>query len=269
VPSYEWPQHVSAFLEGRSLKVAMYAYLDESGKFHDGSGYICLCGFLSWDSGWQEFADKWQLLLAKHHLPFIHMTTFYSDCRTKNLDEAEATGILGEFIDVVRHSSLIGFSVGVDGQHFRKRMYRDPALFAISRILRQMRDACTELARSKTLVPRIALTFDEDEAYSVKCYKLISRLRKIRPEVKEMIISVGFADDEWYSPLQAADVFANLTNRYWRDNMAEATPEPPELLKRLLTAPVSGNGMFMWQAGEFWNEKEIDKNLTDLKRASF
>jgi hypothetical protein len=97
----------------------MYAYLDKSGKFHDGSGFICLCGFLSWDSGWQQFADRWQLLLAKYHLPFIHMTTFYSDCRTKDLDERQADSILSEFIDAIRQSPLIGFSVGVDGQCFK------------------------------------------------------------------------------------------------------------------------------------------------------
>jgi hypothetical protein len=132
-----------------------------------------------------------------------------------------------------------------------------------------MRDACNELAKAQNLIPRIALTFDEDETYSIKCYKLVSRLRKLRPEVQEMIISVGFADDEWYSPLQAADILANLSNRYWRNNIADTSPEPPELLRRLVTPPASGSEMLMWQAGEFWNEQEIGKRLSELRRASF
>lgn len=138
----------------------------------------------------------------------------------------------------------------------------------VHRVLRQMRDASVQIAQSQNMMSRIALTFDEDEDYSVKCYKLISRLRKTRPEIKETIISVGFADDEWYSPLQAADILANLTNRYWRDNMDVPSPEPPALLKRFLTPPDAGDNMFMWQATECWNEAEINKNWTELSRAS-
>jgi hypothetical protein len=111
------------------------------------------------------------------------------------------------------------------------------------------------------------LTFDEDEEYSVKCYKLISRLRRIRPEVKSLIASISFAADDFFPPLQAADVLANLTNKYWRDNMDAESPEPPILLKRLLTEPHKGTGVAMWRGAEFWNAKSIDKNLDGLTLA--
>jgi hypothetical protein len=68
-------------------------------------------------------------------------------------------------------------------------------------------------------------------------------LRKVRPEVKEMVISISFTDDRVFTPLQAADVLANLTNRYWRGNLRQTdpVPEPPETLKLLLTAKDGGS----------------------------
>jgi hypothetical protein len=36
---------------------------------------------------------------------------------------------------------------------------------------------------------------------------------------------VGFADDEIFYPLQAADLLANLTNRYWQKNSSSDRAE--------------------------------------------
>jgi hypothetical protein len=35
--------HCTVDLSSINVSAALYVYLDESGKFHDGSGYICLC----------------------------------------------------------------------------------------------------------------------------------------------------------------------------------------------------------------------------------
>jgi len=128
-----------------------------------------------------------------------------------------------------------------------------------------MTSANAEFAKDER--PQIMLTFDEDEEYSIRCYKLISRLRKDKPEVKSLIVSISFAADDYFPPLQAADVLANLTNKYWRDRMNEESPEPSDLLRRLLTEPKKGIGVAMWRGTEFWNANKIDENLQALKLA--
>lgn len=247
----------------------LFAYFDESGKFHDGSGYICLCGYLAEDKAWEEFNAAWIKLLEKHRFSHIHMTEFDSDCRIRGLGE-RADEILTEFIEVIRQSRLIGFSVGVDGAYFKHKYKtaglgnRDPALFAVARILREMREAAQQWGWQ---TPHISVIFDEDEKFSIRCYGLVSRIRKLRPEVKDLVIAISFCDDHYFSPLQAADVLANLSNRYWRNNMDEESPEPSPLL-RLLITPKDG-GCFMWPKSEFWNARMIDKHWDELKRTLF
>ena len=254
--------------KGIKVSVALYAYLDESGKFHDGSGYICLCGYVADDARLKSFTRRWTHLLRKYNLPRIHTTSFFDDCRVRNFTEKEANKILTEFIDAIRKSRIFGFSVGVDGKYFRHKLKvagrpnEDPNLFAIHRILHQITSAAAEIANDR---PLIMLTFDEDEEYSVRCYKLISRLRKVRPEFKSLIASISFAADDYFPPLQAADLLSNLTNKYWRDHLDNVVPpEPSDMLRRLLTEPKKGIGVAMWHGTELWDKKAIDENLLGL-----
>lgn len=253
--------------------VGLYAYLDESGHHHDQLGFICLCAWLSDDQGWEKFRDQWTHLRLKYRLTHIHMTQYFSNCRRKGWTDDQAKAVLTEFIDVIRSNVLCGFAVGLDGRYFRAKHDQagrkgvDPGLFAVERILAGMQKACVNQLGENGL-PRIQLHFDEDETYSVQCYRRISRLRKIRPEVKRLVGSITFADDEWFAPLQAADILANLTNRYWRDQLTKGKDAPPSpLLERLLTAP-EPNVRIMWPT-EYWNAEEIDKNWKDLKRVRY
>ena len=246
----------------------LFAYFDESGKFHDGSGYICLCGYLGEDNAWDQFNTVWAGLLKKYQLSHIHMTEFDSDCRRRGWGD-RADEILTEFIEAIRQSHLVGFAVGVDGAYFKQKYKtagignRDPALFAVARILKEMHEAAQQWGWQ---TPHISVTFDEEEKFSIYCYRLISRLRKLKPEIKDLIVAVNFADDRYFTPLQAADVLANLSNRHWRGNMDKESPEPSPLL--LLITP-KDDGCFMWAETEFWNAKMIDQNWDQLKLTSF
>jgi uncharacterized protein DUF3800 len=251
--------------------MALYAYLDESGKFHDGRGFINLCALLSDDEGWETFNKRWNSLLRKHGFTHIHMTEFYSECRQRGWLQERGDAVLTEFIDTIRDSVLAGFAIGVDGPYFRKKYEtvgkanRDPALFAVERILRGMFGAYWHWVKGRNVPARISLTFDEDEPYSIACYRVISRLRKIKPDVKQLVAAITFADDELYSPLQAVDILANLTTRYWRERLEKgASAKWPELLQRLTTAPESGYGI-MWEP-ELWDADGIDRNWEDLRR---
>jgi uncharacterized protein DUF3800 len=255
--------------------MALYAHFDESGKWHDAKGHICLCGYLADEAGWDAFNMRWNALLRKHDLFRIHMTQFYSEGKKKGWDRNRSIQVLTDFIETIRESDLVQFSVGLDGRYFRHKFALigkrkvDPALFAVQRILRLIRDALERWTREK-YIPRLLLTFDEDYEYSIETYKIISRLRKLYPDLTEMVRAITFADDEVFSPLQAADILANLTNAYWRDQISsdEQPAEPDPLLKLLVSEPEQG-GLIIWQPAELWDRKVIDDRWNELRNIKF
>jgi hypothetical protein len=54
--------------------------------------------------------------------------------------------------------------------------------------------------------------FDDNREYAVKCYQMLDTIKEHNPAWKQRIGSICFADDEIYTPLQAADVAAWLSN---------------------------------------------------------
>ncbi|MGH7840433.1 MAG: DUF3800 domain-containing protein [Candidatus Binataceae bacterium] len=251
--------------------MSLSAYVDESGEFHDGNGFICLCAWLGDHHGWENFNKAWNHLLAKSILPGIHMNKFYSQCRLRGINENAANDLLSPFIEAIRDNTLAGFSIGVDGRYLRQKCITaghqliEPQLFAVHRLLKAMREYCTAWAARPDVPPWIAIVFDEDETYSLGIYRTISRLRKIFPEVKELIAAISFADDEVYAPLQASDILANLTTRYMRDRMAAQDgelPEPPILLRQLTTPFSSGLGVIYGE--ELWDNKRIDLYWSEI-----
>jgi hypothetical protein len=77
-------------------------------------------------------------------------------------------------------------------------------LFCMARIVRLI------MQYLETSVPedqrQTSLAFDDDERYSKTCYALLCDLKKRVPAIKKCIVNICFADDQWYYPLQAADL---------------------------------------------------------------
>jgi hypothetical protein len=111
---------------------------------------------------------------------------------------------------------------------------------------------------------RISVALDEEEGEVVRVYQEILRLRRANPDLGRFVGSVAFADDEFILPLQAADMLANLTFRWFKDRLrGNANPqEMPEPLKSLILDPRTGYGMDYEQ--EFWDAEALDRGLADL-----
>jgi hypothetical protein len=239
-----------------------YAFLDESGKFHD-RDFICLCGYLSAGDKWDVFMERWQTLLATVGLPAIHMNNFYHECKKLGLDEVHANQILEKFIDIIRDTINIGFAVGLDADYYRtmpesaKRGIGDPAVACLQRLLNLVRERFVAQGHQD----RISVTFDEDESSAIEFYKVTFKLRKRNPELGKLIGAVCFADDGFIIPLQAADILANLTSKWFKDRLTgkASETEVPALLRRLLMAPEAGFGLEY--KTELWNAKELHSRL--------
>jgi hypothetical protein len=206
----------------------LWGYFDESGKFAD-SDFVCLCGFLSGDT-WDGFCREWKEQLIRYGFPSIHMSKM--DWRDKQKAES-----LKDFVKVIRQHLILGFAVTVDAKYYRAMPVpkqkllgeKDPRDFTFHQLLRLIRDDLHERGMDDWL----ALHFDYEEGFSVECLQSLIKLRSRHDFIKKLVRSIGFADDEMFYPLQAADLFAYGHKRslqgnapdYWNEFIQPASAD--------------------------------------------
>jgi hypothetical protein len=217
-------------LPPRKAWLVLWGYFDESGKFAD-SDFVCLCGYLA-DDSWEKFCTDWRIALQRHGLPFLHMSTI-------DWKNEKVVPVLDEFARIIRTYAVYGFSVAVDAKYYRsmpieKRKIlgaKDPRDFTFHRLLRVIRDRLHE----DHLDDWFSMIFDYEEGFSVECLKSMIKLRKDLPFIKALVRHIGFADDDIFHPLQAADMFAYAYKRslqgnaplYWNTLTQPATEQSP------------------------------------------
>jgi hypothetical protein len=246
------------------LNLQPYVFCDESGKWQD-KDFICLCGYLSTDHDWSVFTGRWGLLLEKHGFTSMHLTTYWQECRKRQWSDETSDAILHEFIDAIRDHIWLAFAVGMDVRAFKalpshvRSALGAPDILCLHRLLRLARN---RFAR-ENYDGRISLIFDEDVEYVVKTYRIIYRLRRAHADLGRYIGAVSFADDTFLLPLQAADLLANLTSRFYRLRLVDKDTPISPLLERLLTHP-QHTQYGLDREEEFWNAETLSQNWRDL-----
>jgi hypothetical protein len=155
----------------------MMLFLDESASFnkHD---FICVCGYLSGDDGWAEFAKEWRILLKRHGLNSFHTSDFLAgdgEYRPLGLSKERRLEVLKEFITPIRKHVLAGFGVGVDAKYFRKitnqvKKHVRPEVFCFQRIIKIIHLKLQEWEKESgyTEPEPYNLFFDDVEDYAMK-----------------------------------------------------------------------------------------------------
>jgi hypothetical protein len=200
-------------------------FLDESGHFSS-TDYMCMAGFIATDQGWSDLCAAWRILLReKYRIPAIHMREIMSE-KGKSPAAAWAmdrkVDMLRDFILLIRKHTEAGFGCAIDARHYREVVRSIEAaaaqeglktkpfkaqMFCMARIVRLVMRYLDETNAAGD-ERKTSLVFDDDEQYSKMCYGLLCELKKHVPAIKESIVNICFADDEWYYPLQAADLLS-------------------------------------------------------------
>jgi hypothetical protein len=149
-----------------------HAFYDDSKSFAH-RGFICLCGYLSDDSGWNTFEREWRSLLACHDIKRLHTSDFLSAGgeyreRLKNVDYETRVTVVQEFIKVIQSTILFGVAVAVDSIAFRdvfrsEKKKPAPEEFCFHRVMQATLRGC-EKFKDRLNLP-IATVFDDSEEH--------------------------------------------------------------------------------------------------------
>jgi hypothetical protein len=205
-----------------SLMAYYHASFDESGKFRD-SKHVVFAGCLADPQNWDGLNKKWMQRLRAAGLSSFHMAKAMSlQDEFIRWTGARRDQLVEDLTEIVRNHILAFFSTGIEVAHFKaaqgefKRRYKDPHYLAVHETM------LLTLRYLSMPSDRLSVVFDDDTQYAMDCYRIFQKLKLRNPAAKKRIMSICFADDESYFPLQAADMWAWLN----RDELVRQTHFP-------------------------------------------
>jgi hypothetical protein len=164
------------------------------------------------------------------------------------------------YLRVLSRHTLAGFGVALDARHYRqlprdrKQLIGDgsPELFLFHRLMRKVIDVLDTWDHPDP----ISLTFDWRDDFANACLKPLTKLIRNKDEIRRRISSIGFANDEQYYALQAADMLC-----YGTKLQLYGTTEP---FYKILTEG-EANLPPTHYSSENWDAAAIDRHCADLR----
>lgn len=230
------------YSERETLMAYVVGYFDESGKFKD-HDIICFAGFLADPYAWERFTAEWSRWLRHHGLRVfksakaLRFASPLSPTFEAKGIEARTTAI-NKYIDEIQEHLEFGVACAVDARAFRalpekdRKRLGDPQHVAFRCVI-------GEIGAHLDANDTVSLTCDDEEKYSVECYKIYTGIRKEDHRIRRRFISVGFGDDFHFPQLQAADLFAGLLRRAGEARFLKKSFPMQPLFDGLLNTPAT------------------------------
>lgn len=229
------------------------AYFDESG--HESTHeLIVLAGFLGMAEEWETFDREWSDLLNEYELPYFHAKEMNIDhgplC--KGWTDERMISFMDRAVSAITKRDLLGISAGIDIEAYREVIAADPWL---SRFWGSAYAICCHLCiqRASNYVEgngryageKLAIVFSSNAEFGGAA-RLAGEKYIDRAIHDGLVVSVKMASMEYVSPLQAADMIASESLKYW-NRPASRTPRIPfaRMQEEAAMAPL---GLFHKQA---------------------
>ncbi len=221
----------------------LHACFDESGKLAD-SQYVVFGGYVSHVIHWEHFSHAWLRALRRHHMKHLHM----HDVMRSKSDPTKRDAMLLEFANIINQHTLMATVCPISVNNFKalsakeKGKLVDPQYVAFETCMRGILRYLEPDMPSET----IGVICDDTEQFAMGCYKLMTKLKARHPEMRKRFISLCFADDEEYPPLQAADMWVYTNYQEMLRRMQAPGDAPSKLFETLTkgTVVMSGNVRF-------------------------
>jgi hypothetical protein len=199
-------------------KMTFSAFFDESGKFKD-QPVISFSGIAATSDSAKPFMDEWKAQLFRSGLKVLTMKdALHYDHKLSK--KKPAMGIknrveaLRPFILCIRkHLSLaVCMAVNVDG--FKNLSSQDQTLLGTDPHYLAFTRALIDLLEPLQKTDLLSVICDDEEKTAWPMYTLYRKVKLAWPDARKRLVSLSFADDEVFPPLQAADMIAGLTRLY-------------------------------------------------------
>jgi hypothetical protein len=208
-------------LDEEPLMAVLYSYFDESGKFqnHDVVSFAGVCGDIH---QMEVFGRKWRELLRRIDVPAFKMSdavrygTRWSD-RVPAQTVSERIKVLLPFVKCFCDHTEVRYGISLDAKAFKDLEFNERKALGAADDPHYVAFLLTvlELAR-RVSGPQgyFSLICDDEEKTAEPCYRYYRRVKKLNREDRRIaakkMACIGFADDEAFPPLQAADMFSSL-----------------------------------------------------------
>jgi hypothetical protein len=211
--------------------IVVRAFFDESGTSHK-DAHVVFGGALTTDDCWRVLSFKWQELIGNKHIPYIHMADAmyyrgpFADWKGRERERDELLVSLVEMTVPLMEFYVSSPIPMEDYKKFPKELryrLRDPHYSGFEICVKQ---TMIMLGKGRFL----QIICDQSDEYSPECLKIYLKPRKNNPEFRRQCIGITFGNDEFFPPLQLADVFAYCERQ--ECNKERFTPEP--VVQRLL-----------------------------------
>src|ERR1039458_3091912 len=196
------------------------AFFDESGKFKDQS-VISFSGVAGKDGDLSSFMEDWKAQLDHSGLRVLTMKDALNFNRRLS-KRKPAMGLksrieaLMPFVLCIRKHLSYAVCMAVDVAEFKKLPPQDQNLLGKNPHYLAFIRALIEIAAPLQETDRISVICDDEEETAWHMYQLYRRIKLAWPDARKKLVSVSFADDEVFPPLQASDMVAGLTRLYAR-----------------------------------------------------
>lgn len=240
-----------------------HVYGDESGKLGK-SEYTSFCGYVGSASEWQRVSVEWNDCRLRWGVPPIHMRAIV--CPDRDPEgwlkiqkqygsqwEETRSRILREFSLIIQRASVACIGAVVDSGHFDamrdskfKQEAKNPHYLAFHELVM----AAIEKTEKIGFTESISIVLDDDQEYSVECYKILESLKATFATIRERIVGICFVNDVAYAPIQAADMVAFESRRLMVERKS-APDTPPSDILRALT-------MGLYHMPKFYNASTLD-----------
>lgn len=211
----------------------MLAAFDESGKLAD-TACVSFAGFIAEMSMVTEMSVKWQRIINAHGIDHIRMTDalrFQNEFDGWKKDRrAERDALLIELIEMAQAHTAMFVATPMSCAEFKaitesqRTRLKNPQYCGFEGCLKILSGDAAKLGH------QLQLYCDSSEEYSATCLALYNKLRLSNQQIKDTCVSITFADDKRFAPLQLADVFASCSRQ---DAMREVV-RPDPIVDRLL-----------------------------------
>lgn len=248
---------IPGIIHERCALMLITAFLDESGKFKDHS-VVALAGVAGTPQDCTALSNDWERELHRAGLACLSM----KECLNYNVPLSKkrpAKGMqnrldaLMPFITAIRRNARFAFSVAIDTSAFKllstdvqKVFAGDPYYVAFIRMVTSILEPLQE-------GDKLGLVCDDEEQTALPMYRLYRKIRVGWKDARTRLASICFANDEFFAPLQAADMVASLIRMKVRNSLHAESNDYGTLLEALCQ-PQDSDRMWAFDSVLFNND---------------